>query len=197
MSTGDALGANTFWTGSVALTMPLGLPKEFGVSGHVFSDFGSAFGSTTPTVDRTIADVKAMRLSGRLRLFVEIAPRPVAPRSGDADRQRKLTTKGSSSASASDRISRCVSRPVSALPPSYGLAAVWPHAVKAQQVAPPVIITVDMQQILRDSRVAKDVQAQMDNATSATPRTYRAGERPAETQDEFEHERTTLVPGSI
>lgn len=64
VSTGDALGANTFWTGSVQLSMPLGLPKEFGLSGHVFTDFGSAFGfdDTNPTTD-TIADVSAIRLS--------------------------------------------------------------------------------------------------------------------------------------
>lgn len=64
VSTGDALGANTFWTGSVQLSMPLGLPKEFGLSGHVFSDFGSAWGfnDTNPTTD-TIADVRSIRVS--------------------------------------------------------------------------------------------------------------------------------------
>ncbi|HLI21847.1 MAG TPA: outer membrane protein assembly factor BamA, partial [Stellaceae bacterium] len=64
VSTGQALGANTFWTGNVSLSMPLGLPKEFGLSGHVFSDFGSAWGfdDTNPTTD-TIEDVRSIRVS--------------------------------------------------------------------------------------------------------------------------------------
>ena len=39
----EALGANKYWLGSAQLAMPLGLPKEFGLSGHVFTDFGSAW----------------------------------------------------------------------------------------------------------------------------------------------------------
>jgi outer membrane protein insertion porin family len=43
--TGDSLGANKYYLGSVALGFPLGLPKELGISGRVFSDFGSAWGN--------------------------------------------------------------------------------------------------------------------------------------------------------
>lgn len=43
VTTGDALGGNTFGTGSVALQFPLGLPQELGVAGRVFTDFGTLF----------------------------------------------------------------------------------------------------------------------------------------------------------
>jgi len=39
----DALGGNKYYLGSVALTVPLGLPKELGITGSVFSDFGTLF----------------------------------------------------------------------------------------------------------------------------------------------------------
>ena len=41
--TGDALGGNVFWTGTAELLLPLGLPRELGVSGRVFTDWGSLF----------------------------------------------------------------------------------------------------------------------------------------------------------
>ena len=52
ISTDDALGANQFYAGTVELTFPLGLPKEFGLRGRVWTDAGSAFG-----LDRTSAGV--------------------------------------------------------------------------------------------------------------------------------------------
>ena len=39
----DALGGNKYYLGSVALTVPLGLPKELGITGSLFSDFGTLF----------------------------------------------------------------------------------------------------------------------------------------------------------
>lgn len=65
VSVGEALGANTFWVGSLQQSMPLGLPKEFGLSGHVFTDFGSAFGfdNTGPPNTDTVADSKSIRVS--------------------------------------------------------------------------------------------------------------------------------------
>ncbi len=42
--TGDSLGANNYYTGTVNLDFPLGLPAELGVRGHAFIDFGSAWG---------------------------------------------------------------------------------------------------------------------------------------------------------
>jgi len=40
-STNDSLGGEVMYTGGVELSVPLGLPKELGVSGKVFTDFGS------------------------------------------------------------------------------------------------------------------------------------------------------------
>ncbi len=40
-STDDALGGNRFLAGTVEVSFPVGLPKELGVSGAVFSDFGT------------------------------------------------------------------------------------------------------------------------------------------------------------
>ena len=50
--TNDALGGNYFYRGSVEASFPLGLPKELGIKGHTFSDFGSLF-----SIDETGADI--------------------------------------------------------------------------------------------------------------------------------------------
>ena len=42
-STKDALGGNYFYRGSAEMSFPLGLPKELGIRGHAFSDFGSLY----------------------------------------------------------------------------------------------------------------------------------------------------------
>lgn len=75
------------------------------------------------------------------------------------------------------------------------LAAFAPLDVGAQQVAPPVIITVDVQQILRDSVVAKDVQAQMDQRTDLYTKEVTQQENDLQkVQNELEQQRTTLAP---
>ncbi|HTH97898.1 MAG TPA: outer membrane protein assembly factor BamA [Stellaceae bacterium] len=62
--TGDALGAQQYYTGSVQLGVPLGLPQELGVSGHVFSDFGSAWrDDDTAVASNPILDSKTIRVS--------------------------------------------------------------------------------------------------------------------------------------
>jgi len=43
-TTSDALGGNDYYTTSMTLKVPLGLPEELGVSGRVFTDAGSLFG---------------------------------------------------------------------------------------------------------------------------------------------------------
>ncbi|MEZ5669201.1 MAG: outer membrane protein assembly factor BamA [Alphaproteobacteria bacterium] len=50
--TDDALGGNTFFTGSAEMSFPLGLPEELGLTGAVFADFGTLTGldSSGPTV---------------------------------------------------------------------------------------------------------------------------------------------------
>jgi outer membrane protein insertion porin family len=45
---GDALGGDKYYLGSVTLGVPLGLPKEFGLSGRIFTDFGTLY-SIQPT----------------------------------------------------------------------------------------------------------------------------------------------------
>jgi outer membrane protein insertion porin family len=44
-TTKDALGGHQFYSGSLELTFPLGLPNEFGVKGAAFSDAGSVWQS--------------------------------------------------------------------------------------------------------------------------------------------------------
>jgi outer membrane protein insertion porin family len=61
IGTNDSLGANAYWLGSVQLGMPLGLPKEFGLTGHAFTDFGSAW--SVDATGPTIKDVNAPRIS--------------------------------------------------------------------------------------------------------------------------------------
>jgi len=41
IATGDSLGSKLYYTGTVQLDFPLGLPSEFALTGRVFSDFGS------------------------------------------------------------------------------------------------------------------------------------------------------------
>ncbi len=57
----NALGGNMYWLGSVQISMPLGLPKEFGVTGHAFTDFGSDW--KVDDVGAGIADSHAVRAS--------------------------------------------------------------------------------------------------------------------------------------
>ena len=42
---GDSLGGNKYYVGSVTLGVPLGLPKELGVTGRIFTDFGTLWGN--------------------------------------------------------------------------------------------------------------------------------------------------------
>ena len=61
LTTDDALGANQFYAGTIELTFPLGLPKEFGLRGRVWTDAGSAFG-----IDKTsagVVDLRSVRVS--------------------------------------------------------------------------------------------------------------------------------------
>ena len=60
--TGDALGGRTYYTGTVQLGFPLGLPQELGITGRVFTDFGSLFGAVEKGPH--VADVRSIRVSG-------------------------------------------------------------------------------------------------------------------------------------
>jgi outer membrane protein insertion porin family len=55
--TGDALGGNDYYVGSLGLGFPLGLPQEFGLSGRVFTDVGSLFNIDLDRTNPTLANV--------------------------------------------------------------------------------------------------------------------------------------------
>lgn len=81
---------------------------------------------------------------------------------------------------------------------ALGLTALTPLAAHSQQVPAPVIISVDVQQILRDSLVAKDVQAQMDQRTDRYTKEVTDQENELQkTQEELEKERSTLAPDAF
>jgi outer membrane protein insertion porin family len=78
----DALGGNKYYVGSVSESIPLGLPKELGVTGRVWTDFGSLWSNDqknlvlTPaqlalenlTTQPQIVDTAAIRVSSGVGL---------------------------------------------------------------------------------------------------------------------------------
>ncbi len=46
----DSIGAESYGIGTVELNFPVGLPEQFGISGAVFTDFGTVFGAPENTV---------------------------------------------------------------------------------------------------------------------------------------------------
>ena len=56
---GDALGGHKYYVGSLALGVPLGLPKELGISGRVFTDFGTLWGNDQKNLVLTPAQLQA------------------------------------------------------------------------------------------------------------------------------------------
>jgi outer membrane protein insertion porin family len=59
--TGDSLGGKEYYVGTVQVAFPLGLPDEYQVRGHVFSDFGTLTGTDATT--GVIEDSSAPRVS--------------------------------------------------------------------------------------------------------------------------------------
>jgi outer membrane protein insertion porin family len=57
--TGDALGGNKYYTGSLTLGVPLGLPKELGITGRIFTDFGTLWGNDQANIPLTPAQLAA------------------------------------------------------------------------------------------------------------------------------------------
>ena len=69
---------------------------------------------------------------------------------------------------------------------------------RADDVPQPVIITVDVQQILNNSRVAKNIQTQMSERTDRITKEVAAQENELRrTQDELERQRTVLSTDSF
>lgn len=70
-----------------------------------------------------------------------------------------------------------------------------PGSAPAQPVAAPVIIIVDVQQILRDSKVAKSIQQQMSQRTEHYTKAVTAQENALRrTQAKLERQRNVLAP---
>jgi outer membrane protein insertion porin family len=61
LATGDLLGGDIYYVGSVQLAFPLGLPEEYQIRGRVFSDFGSIWDSDLST--STSVDENVLRVS--------------------------------------------------------------------------------------------------------------------------------------
>jgi outer membrane protein insertion porin family len=59
----DALGGNRFYTASLELTFPLGLPKAFGISAAVFTDVGSLWDVDEEDPESKILDTESVRAS--------------------------------------------------------------------------------------------------------------------------------------
>lgn len=67
--------------------------------------------------------------------------------------------------------------------------------VHAQQPPAPVIIIVDIAQILRDAKAAKDIQAQLDKETTGYSKVVAQQENELQQmRDELERQRTLLAP---
>ena len=60
-NTGDSLGGEWMYSGTVQLTMPLGLPDELAINGRIFSDFGS-LGTVSPS-SSAVFDEASLRAS--------------------------------------------------------------------------------------------------------------------------------------
>jgi outer membrane protein insertion porin family len=56
----DALGGNKYYLGTVALGVPLGLPKELGLTGRVFSDFGTLYSNDQKNIPLTAEQLAAI-----------------------------------------------------------------------------------------------------------------------------------------
>ena len=109
----DALGGQKYYVGSVTLGVPLGLPKELGISGRVFSDFGTLYSLEPTTLSLTPAQLattggvtpQVLRFAGdpgqhRGRDIVEVAGRSDPPRCRRILSGRSPSTRPSSLGSA-------------------------------------------------------------------------------------------------
>jgi outer membrane protein insertion porin family len=59
----DSLGGKNFAVGTVELSFPLGLPSEFALQGHTFTDFGTVFGLDKGDTGDGVVDEAALRAS--------------------------------------------------------------------------------------------------------------------------------------
>jgi outer membrane protein insertion porin family len=71
-TSGDALGGQKYYLGSVTLGVPLGLPKELGLSGRIFTDFGTLYHLEPTTITLTPAQQAAA--GGQTQLVAQQSP---------------------------------------------------------------------------------------------------------------------------
>src|SRR5579872_2927231 len=88
----------------------------------------------------------------------------------------------------------CLSRASSGLFVTLALAAASPCA-GAQQLPTPAAVVVDMTQIMRDAKAAKDIQAQVEKEMNAYSREVSQKEGDLKRlRDDLERQRTVLAP---
>ena len=63
VQTGDSLGAEVYAIGTLAVSFPLGLPKEFGILGSLFTDFGTVGITNDKSAGVNVRDDLALRAS--------------------------------------------------------------------------------------------------------------------------------------
>jgi outer membrane protein insertion porin family len=71
-TSGDALGGQKYYLGSVTLGVPLGLPKELGLSGRVFTDFGTLYHLFPTTL--TLTPAQSAAAGGQTQLTAVQSP---------------------------------------------------------------------------------------------------------------------------
>ena len=64
LNSDDALGGNRFARASAELAFPIGLPDEFGVTGHTFTDIGTLSDvDATPITGERLVDDNSIRVA--------------------------------------------------------------------------------------------------------------------------------------
>ena len=185
---GDALGGNKYYLGTVALGVPLGLPKELGLSGRVFSDFGTLFSNDQKKIPLTAgAACRERRRSAdhpgfagvarqrRRRGYLEIAGRADPPRSGLSDQERIV--RQDADLSCQFRYEVLMSLMRAGIAPLVSLVLVcgafgYAEAQQTPPSPPPAaspalsVLVVDVQSLLQNSKSAKMVRTQIEQKRS-------------------------------
>jgi outer membrane protein insertion porin family len=73
---GDSLGGKEYFVGTVQVSFPVGLPEEYQVRGHAFTDFGTL--TATDANITTIQDSAALRLSAGFGILWKSPFGPIA-----------------------------------------------------------------------------------------------------------------------
>jgi outer membrane protein insertion porin family len=71
----DALGGNKYYTASISESVPLGLPKELGVTGRIWTDVGSLWGNDQKNLVLTPAQLASAGLSSQPQIVDSAAIR--------------------------------------------------------------------------------------------------------------------------